>query len=555
MRWCKILLIASFISGLDSKCFQPNIIKLPDGKIRGHTLKSAKGKTFYAYQEIPYAAPPIGNRRFAEPEEPEPWKGILNATKNTKVCMQTKPSPGGIETTEDCLYLNVYTPLKSTGKKLDLLPVVVYVHGGVFLFEAGGIQYYDPKYLMDYDIVAVMINYRLGALGFLATYDGTIPGNLGLKDTLMALRWVNKNIAKFGGDKTRVTLMGSSSGAMSLSYLQQSKLATDLARGYILDCGTSFSTISYQNDPDHYAFKLARMLDKNFTSNSTRDLLEFLRRRPAEDLLYSPIYSDTYNVTISLGFVWLPSIEDSSYEKALITKPMVESYMKGDFQKAPILIGTANKEIINITPEPTVFFSEVKRYDSSYKELINPYLNVSEEDREQAGKEYKLIYTDGKFEDDIDAFMSFVSEDELSTPIIHYATLVSEHAPAYFWQFSYRGLMGGGYQTIPYAGHAENLFYLFAGVYAFNGDPAIYPKEDQLNMARVLKIWTNFIKYQNPTPEPDELLNGIIWPKFSSDRSEYVDIDRNLTIRRNPKNYKKVKAVFDKYARPPYYIY
>ncbi|CAH1182810.1 unnamed protein product [Phyllotreta striolata] len=448
MRCCKILLIVSLISGLDSK---PDVIELPDGKIRGHTLKSGKGNSL--------CSPPIGNRRFAEPEEPEPWKGILNATRNTKVCMQTKPSPGGIETTEDCLYLNVYTPLKGTGKKLDLLPVMVYVHGGAFLYEAGAIQYYDPKYLMDYDIVVVTINYRLGVFGFLATYDGTIPGNLSLKDQLMALRWVNKNIAKFGGDKSRVTVMGSSSGAMSISYLQQNQLATDLVRGYIFDCGTSFSTVAYQNDPDRYAFKLARILDKNFTSNSTRDLLEFLRQKPAKDLLYGPIYSDTYNVSVAEGIPWIPSIEDSSYKKAFITKPMVESYMKGDFQKAPILIGTSYKEIFDITPEPTLFFGEVKRYDSSYKELINPFLNVSEEDREQAGKEYKLIYTDGKFEDDIDAFISFVSEDELSTPIIHYATLVSEHAPAYFWQFSYRGIMGGGYQTIPYAGHAENLFY------------------------------------------------------------------------------------------------
>nr|XP_023024430.1 venom carboxylesterase-6-like [Leptinotarsa decemlineata] len=192
-------------------------------KIRGHVLKSGKGLDHYAFQEIPYAAPPTGQNRFKEPKEPDDWKGILNTTVNKRVCMQALSYlnvPDSMKMSEDCLFLNVYTPMKPGNGEKASLSVLFWIHGGAYFFGSGAYQYYNPKFFIDAGIVVVTINYRLGPFGFLTTADGVIPANLGLKDTILALKWVHRNIHLFGGDSKRITVAGQSVGAYSAGYLQ-----------------------------------------------------------------------------------------------------------------------------------------------------------------------------------------------------------------------------------------------------------------------------------------------------------------------------------------------
>ena len=206
------------------------------GPIRGVAIDGLQ-----AFRSIPYAAPPVGDLRWRPPQEPARWTGVLDATQFANHCPQN-PSPYGIASlTEDCLYLNVFTPPKTNEGRPHLLPVMVWIHGGgLLLGESDG---YDPRRLVAEDVVVVTINYRLGALGVLAhpaltaesTYGGS--GNYGLMDQQAALRWVQRNIRAFGGDPDNITIFGESAGGYSVHAQLASPRAAGLFHKAIVESG------------------------------------------------------------------------------------------------------------------------------------------------------------------------------------------------------------------------------------------------------------------------------------------------------------------------------
>ena len=188
-------------------------IKIDSGTLLGVMQDDAR-----AFLGVPYAAPPIGENRFRPPQPAIPWSDVRDAAGVGSQCPQTF-SLAGAGGDEDCLFLNVWAP-KADGKKKA---VMVWLHGGAFIFGSGGETYYNGKHLAEnHDVIIVTVNYRLGALGFLAhpafaAEDPAYPssGNWGLDDQLAALQWVHRNIAAFGGDPDRVTLFGESAGGFS----------------------------------------------------------------------------------------------------------------------------------------------------------------------------------------------------------------------------------------------------------------------------------------------------------------------------------------------------
>ena len=224
------------------------VVATQSGKLRGVSA-DATSSGVTVYRGIPYAAPPTGALRWREPKAPIAWSGIREASTPPPGCMQTV-APNRLPWTdeymhhgavsEDCLYLNLWTPSHSAA---DRLPVLVFIHGGAFTEGSVSVPLYDGAALARQKLVVVTINYRLGAFGFLAhpalTQESAhhASGNYGLMDQVAALRWVHTNIAAFGGDPNRVTIAGQSAGAMSAYLLTVAPQAKGLFQRAIIESG------------------------------------------------------------------------------------------------------------------------------------------------------------------------------------------------------------------------------------------------------------------------------------------------------------------------------
>ena len=199
----------------------------------GHQL------TWTQYLNIPYAAAPVGERRFRPPSKPDPWLEPRQSSRlqqNLTICPQLGGPGGGLygRSDEDCLYLHLAVPPVSPP---SLLPVMVWLHGGGFMSGDGTPQSFGPQYWMGHGVIIVTINYRLGPLGYLSLGLEEVPGNMGQLDQVMALTWVRDNIALFGGDPGLVTIFGQSAGAAAVSYQMFSETSRGLFRRVIAQSG------------------------------------------------------------------------------------------------------------------------------------------------------------------------------------------------------------------------------------------------------------------------------------------------------------------------------
>ncbi|XP_072378268.1 juvenile hormone esterase-like isoform X2 [Diabrotica undecimpunctata] len=416
------------------------IVQLEEGKIRGHILKSLNGNDYYAFQEIPYAAPPVGENRFQLAKPPKPWTDVLNTTRNTKICYQ-KPSPyTNLELSEDCLYINVYTPQKPGSN--NLLPVLLWIHGGAFVYEAGTIEYFGPKYVIDSGIVVVTFNYRLGAFGFVGTNDGVIPLNIGLKDQRWAMEWVQKNIHLFGGDPDHVTIAGESSGSLAVDYHLTGPWedGKQLFHAAIMQSGSILTGLLVQDHETNTALSLGRALDPEFKSDDTKELLNVLQKAEATDI---------FKLQASL------TIGTSQESEGPFSYNGFEAFLSGNYKNVPVLSG---------------FTSE-----------------------EAAG-------------DDADA-----------------------------------------------VAHGEDTLYFWANEY--NSDLSKFPEADQLTLHKFVKLLTNFVKFYNPTPEVDPLLDNVIWQPSEPISLRFLNINGTLSMQENPRQFKEVNEIMEKYMQPPFVVF
>lgn len=195
----------------DRTAFNDLVIQTEGGQVLGTEERiGLLGDRYFSWKGIPYAEPPVGNLRFREPVAHRGWTGVRNASAHGESC----PSSGWLADKagdEDCLFLNVYST-----SIIDRRPVMVWIHGGSFTGGSGDDGLYGPDHLITEDVVIVTINYRVGVLGFLSTGDRHAPGNQGMKDMILALRWVQNNILNFGGDPDNVTIFGESAGGCAV---------------------------------------------------------------------------------------------------------------------------------------------------------------------------------------------------------------------------------------------------------------------------------------------------------------------------------------------------
>jgi para-nitrobenzyl esterase len=305
-----------------------NQIRTVNGLVEGTAEKSS----IRSFKGIPFAQPPVGQLRWREPQPVKNWQGVRKADKFGPRAMQ-RPIFGDMGfrsdgMSEDCLYLNVWTPAKSDKERL---PVLVYFYGGGFVAGDGSEARYDGESMAQKGIVALTVNYRLNVFGFMAHPELTkespnkASGNYGLLDQAAALRWVQENIAAFGGDPKKVTIAGESAGSFSVSAQMASPLSKNLIAGAI---GESGSLLSLQPTPS-----LAQGEEQgvHFANAMEAASLAELRAMPAEQLLQA---------TAKPGIAWFGTIVDGYF---FPTSPS-DIFQAGEQAKVPLLAGWNSEE-------------------------------------------------------------------------------------------------------------------------------------------------------------------------------------------------------------------
>jgi len=331
---------------------QTNQVAVENGTLEG--VKEA-GSPVTIFKGIPFAQPPVGDLRWKEPQPAKSWTGVLKADHFAGSPMQ-KPVFGDMNfrssgTSEDCLYLNVWTPAKTMKEKL---PVLVYFYGGGLVAGDGSESRYDGESMAKRGIVALTVNYRLGIFGFFSHPELTAEspnhssGNYGYLDQHAALEWVKKNIAKFGGDPDHVTIAGESAGSISVSIQMASPLSKNLIHAAIGESGAGIK-------PTLNSIPLADA-EKNgvkFAENMKAGSIAALRALSAADLLnaaYSP--SATPNTPTIDGY--------------LLPKSLPEIFEAGEQAKIPILVGWNSAEV----PYQFVMRADAPTLDN-YKKALN----------------------------------------------------------------------------------------------------------------------------------------------------------------------------------------
>ncbi|CAH0546940.1 unnamed protein product [Brassicogethes aeneus] len=523
------------------------LVTLEDGKILGKNERTLSNKTYHSFEGIPFAKPPLGLLRFEPPQPNEKWNGTLLAKTNKSSCIQYND-----DGSEDCLYLNIYTPNLTQN-----LPVMVWIYGGAFVSGDGSKELYNPEYLLEEDVVVVNINYRLGIFGFLSTGDMAAPGNTGLKDQILALKWVQKNIAHFGGNPKSVTIFGESAGAASVSYLVQSDLTKGLYHRAIIQSGTTLCLWSLTR----YARKLAFDVGKNlniYTSNSS-NLVNELKRVKASDLHFKTKFIYNLNVgkiNIRNGLPIGPVMEPNQ-EGAVFSGKSYEMLSKGIFNRVPLMIGHTSQEALAAGNLPILVKLLLGHFTLNRENFTLIDMNIKNRIKSLfVGETIKYYYFGfNSVVQNSHSLTQFISDDQFNRPISKSVRLQSQYVPVYYYVFSYEGKLGQIYDgNLPGVGHAEELQYIF------KTKNVNISQSDMLTIKRTVKLWTNFAKYGNPTPSKDVLFDNEIWiPNFknSSKNLSYYNINKNLSNGINPNgaNLQFFQNLYEQFGNPPYDTY
>lgn len=353
----------------------------PRVKVENGILEGTPESGINVFRGVPYAAPPVGDFRWREPQPAKNWEGVRKADKFGKQAMQLPIfgdmnfRAGGMG--EDCLYLNIWVPANPGKEKL---PVLVYFYGGGFMAGDGSEPRYDGESMARRGIVAVTVNYRLGVFGLFAHPELTkesphhASGNYGLMDQAAALQWVQKNISAFGGDPKRVTIAGESAGSMSVSALMASPLSKNLIAGAIGESGSVIGNpTTTLPDAENAGAKWAQSINKNSLAD--------LRSMSADDLL---------KASSKAGFGAFPICVDGYF----FPKSPIEIFEKGEQAHVPLLAGWNTQEMapqfVLGGDKPTIenFNKAVKRmFNDKAGEVLKLYAPATDEEVEKVATE------------------------------------------------------------------------------------------------------------------------------------------------------------------------
>jgi len=469
--------------------------------VDGGALRGVNAGVVTSYLGIPYAAPPTGNLRWRPPRHAPAWHGIRDASQFGPSCPQSQVfnpflPPGPIS--EDCLYLNVYAPARSR-QHGDGQPVLVWIHGGGLVQD--GARNYDGSKLAADGTVVVTINYRLGALGFLAdpafaTRPGGSTGNFGLMDQQAALRWVQRNIARFGGDPENVTIAGESAGGLSVLAHLVSPGSRGLFQRAIVQSG------AFALHQRSLAEAEAAGQDFAAAVGCTQNTAACLRQAPVADLV------NDFGVEIP-GYV----------DGAVLTEPIAKALAHGRFARVPILNGITHDEErlfvdalgIAVSRGTDVPIPARPVNDANYQTDIAAVLGVSNTAAAAIAAEYPISSYSSADDSPADvAFSTLVSDANFACPALQVDSWTSRRVPTFAYQFN-----DDNAPFVPHfpavATHGSELPYLFD--LPNLPYPTTLDSAQQALAASMRSAWAHFARTGRPGTA------ALPWPSYRHDTS------------------------------------
>jgi para-nitrobenzyl esterase len=472
-------------------------VKTTAGLVEGRTEADGAVRAFLG---IPYAAPPVGDRRWREPQPAAPWKGVRPATAFGARCMQGRVYDDMIfrdEESEDCLYLNVWTPARSASERL---PVMVWIYGGGFRAGSASEPRQDGSRLARKGVVVVSMNYRLGVFGFFAHPELSAEsgrkasGNYGLMDQLAALRWVSENVAAFGGDPARVTLFGESAGSFSVSALVASPLGKGLFQRAIGESGA----YAGRTELPLPTLAASEKTGAGFAAALGAGSLEALRRRPAAELLQASAEARPHFSPLVDGYV--------------LPKDPGETYAAGEQSRVPLLAGWNADEVragVVLGPQrPTA-----KSFAEQTRARFGP-----------AADAVLKVYPAGTDAEAVESAAALAGDTFLVYATWKWIELQRQAgAPVYRYSFDRKipvapGTMVNGVPATASdvgARHAGEIEYVFG---ALDSDPKVpWEPADRALSDAMMSYWTNFARSGDPSGP------GLpAWPRFTGEGGPQV---------------------------------
>jgi para-nitrobenzyl esterase len=497
-------------------------VKIETGLVQGVAANEAGD--VIAFRGIPYAAPPLGDLRWRPPQPAKAWEGVRECANFGTAAPQVispllNSFPGmslGAKTSEDCLYLNVWTPAHRSAEKL---PVMVWVHGGGYTFGADSQPLYEGTNLSKRGIVVVGMNYRLGALGFLAhpalsaESEHGVSGNYGLLDQIEALRWVQKNIAAFGGDPERVTVFGESAGGNSVYSLLLTPLAKGLFQRAIPESGgtLNFAQLKKSAYGHESAEEQGIAFAKKCGVKEGPGLLAELRALPVEVLLKSvPGLDSMRSFSFRNTGMRLAPIVDGY----VITDDPMTMFERGSVNAVPMIVGANGNEgsmftlVAKLPADADAFGALLDRdfgpkFGATFKELYSPA---------QAKKSMTELMGD----------FSFVDSARFVARNYEHA-----HAPAYLYNFSH--VASGALGKLLGAHHGSEIAFVFDNLQLGKEQtPADLKIRDAM-----IGYWVQFATTGNPNHEglPE-------WPAYNATDDRCLLVTDQIET---PQNFRKAK--------------
>jgi len=471
-----IILVSLIVIAITMSCtsLEPGQVKVEEGILQGTVTKDLT-----VFKGVPFAAAPVGKLRWVAPQSAIKWDGVKQATQFAASPVQGANSHSG--KSEDCLYLNIWTPAKSLDEKI---PVLVWIYGGGFSFGSTSEPVYNGEKLAKKGVVLVSVAYRVGQLGFLAhpelsaeSADG-VSGNYGLLDQIAGLKWIQKNISKFGGDPDKVTIFGESAGGISVSMLCASPLSKGLFQGAISQSGGSFGptrTTSYPGE-NMKTLKEAEYDGIEYVKKYGCSSIAEMRKLNAEKLIPK-------GWTMPGGWPIVDGV--------VIPDDQYKLYKAGKYNDVPILIGYNSDEGVSFLREknPEVVINNVK---SRYGKFADALLKVYPVAKNKVTKTARDLMRDAAFGWQTWSWATLQSQANKSKVFYYYFDQHPDYpkdSPMY----------GVG------SPHGQDVMYVFQCL-----DPNNSTVSD-LEISKAMgTYWTNFAKYGDPNGEdvPE-------WPAFS----------------------------------------